>query len=107
MSRSATGTMTLYPCPHCGVRTISVIRRLFLGPAMPMRCSVCHRDVGVPWSSVLVMAPFLVLMCGLMLAFHPSWNLAAPAKWLLAALAVLSFVSSSVIWLRWVPLIKR
>lgn len=55
-----------YACPHCGEKTISLWRRLFLGPALPTRCSACQQRVGVSWSMT-----WIGLVVGLMaVALH-------------------------------------
>lgn len=42
----------MYACPHCKNPGISMLRRAFLGPAMPATCSVCGAKVGVAFKSV-------------------------------------------------------
>jgi hypothetical protein len=45
-------------CPYCGKHGIPVLRKAFLGPAVPTRCNQCGRLVGVPWSSFVAYLPF-------------------------------------------------
>jgi hypothetical protein len=50
----------MHACPHCNQPGISVLRRAFLGPAIPATCVACGRDVGVPWGkSLIALSPFL------------------------------------------------
>ena len=85
-------------CPHCGEEAISVLRKLFLGPALPARCRRCGHKVGVPYSSLLAMVPFLG---GIFLAGSVG---SVPVQ---AALAIGGFLAMSFIHLNWIPLEPR
>jgi hypothetical protein len=91
-------TMSDLECPHCGKPGISVFRKLCLGPAMPATCKVCGKKVGVPYSSMLVVAPFIVAIVA---------TAAVEPLALKAALWIVGFVVMAVIYMRWVPLEPR
>ena len=97
-------------CPHCGERGLSLGQKLCLGPARATECSSCGEGISVPWSSMLVLAPVLLIML-----VTPLWltgNLSVEKRLLvgpfvtglavLLGLAAITFVA----WTRWVPLIK-
>jgi hypothetical protein len=79
--------MYRYKCPHCGRSTISWLRKMCLGPALPATCSSCGGKVGVPYTTMLVGIPLVVCL------MSPLW---LPA-----------FVVTIVIWTFLVPLEKR
>lgn len=83
--------MHKYTCPHCGRSTISWLRKMFLGPALPATCSSCNKKVGVPYTAMLAGIPLFVCF------IFPF----SPFLWLLG------FVVTAVIWTFWVPLEKR
>jgi hypothetical protein len=88
--------MAMHACPHCGGPGITTLRRNSLGPAFPATCRSCGRKIGVPWSSMLAMLPFLL---GILAApLLPG----IPFLVLPAAGAVAMFF----LW-RYVPLVKR
>lgn len=88
--------MSMHPCPHCGGPGITTFRRYSLGPAVPATCHSCGRKIGVPWSSMLAMLPFLLGMAAA--PFLPGvFMLLAP---------VVGIVAMFVLWRR-VPLEKR
>jgi type IV secretory pathway VirB3-like protein len=52
----------MFKCPHCGNPSISLIRKLCLGPARPTSCKVCKHKVGVPMkTAMLIGIPYLIL----------------------------------------------
>ena len=71
---------------------------MFLGPAVPATCKACRRKVGVPYSSVWTVLPFLVAM---ILALFADSILMAGVLW------GLGFAAMSLCHLNFVPLIKR
>jgi len=52
--------MVKQQCPHCGQNGITELRRLCLGPALPAKCTECGRKIGVPYWSLLTLAPIFV-----------------------------------------------
>jgi hypothetical protein len=91
-----------YPCPHCQKVTISLWRRLCLGPAWPATCSACGKRVGVPWWSLWLVLLFSLAGYGLGL------SLMGRGKPILVLVVVVTiFFPLCVAWVRWVPLIKR
>ena len=55
----------MYICPHCNQPGLSVVRRAFLGPALPTKCTSCGQLIGVPWArSAVAVAPFLLGIAG-------------------------------------------
>ncbi len=59
----------MYPCPHCNQPGLSVLRRAFLGPAIPATCTSCGQKIGVPWTrSLIAVVPFVLGMLGADLA---------------------------------------
>lgn len=50
-------------CPCCGEDSISLLRRLSLGPAFPARCKSCNRKIGVSYKGTLLsMAPYFAAL---------------------------------------------
>ncbi len=90
--------MSNLDCPHCGKRGISVMRKMFLGPALPATCKACGKKVGVPYIAMLAVIPFLVGIVGS--AFVEPFALKA-------ALWVGGGVVMGVCHMRWVPLEPR
>ena len=86
--RDKIGTMQKLTCPHCKKPGISVIRKTFLGPVLPARCSICHNRVGVSikWSALVILVYAAVLLSSPLLAL------------LFLPLAIFVYV-------KWVPLI--
>jgi endogenous inhibitor of DNA gyrase (YacG/DUF329 family) len=52
----------MYKCPHCGKPGIPVWRKLCMGPIISANCKQCGREVGVPYSSILYILPFMAAM---------------------------------------------
>lgn len=92
-----------YPCPHCGHRTITLWRRLSLGPARPAVCSDCGSGVGVPWSS-LWLIPLAVIVPRVAIVVIPGSDGSLGAH---LAAAAISLVVCLAIWFRFVPLVKQ
>jgi hypothetical protein len=91
--------MVRYTCPHCGEAGISGLRKVFLGPAIPAHCSLCGGAVGVPWWSLLTLAPWFA---AILLA--PLVRGSGIASFWLGAIGALVSVSLCEIL---VPLVKR
>lgn len=53
-------------CPHCGERTISPMKKLFMGPIFDHRCAACGKRWGISHWSValagLVVAGYFAFM---------------------------------------------
>lgn len=98
-------TAARYPCPHCGLRTISWGRKLFMGPATNVRCAACGGEVGVPWFSFWVALGF-----GILVVFGLRWanSIADIVSRVLMSFAIVILVGGfSFAWVRWIPLEKR
>jgi len=89
----------MYKCPHCGKPGISVWRKLFLGPLVPTTCKQCGREVGVPYSSVFMILPFMAAMALVIIYVDPV--AIKVAVW--AALAIIMIV----VYLKYIPLIPK
>lgn len=86
-------------CPHCEKPGISVLRKLFLGPALPATCKACGKKVGVPYTaSLMANTPFLA-------AFVASFFVESFV--FKAALWVAGIIVVTIIEIRWVPLEPR
>jgi hypothetical protein len=53
--------MTKLTCPWCEKPAISVLRKMWLGPALSTKCRNCGRPIGVPYTSMLALIPFIGL----------------------------------------------
>ena len=85
-------------CPHCGKPGISVMRKMWLGPAIPATCQACGKKVGVPYIAMLAAIPFVVAIVGA--AFADPFALKA-------VLWVGGFLVMAILHMRWVPLEPR
>jgi Flp pilus assembly protein TadB len=47
-------------CPHCRKAALPTWRKLMLGPAWRVGCQNCGGKVGVAWTSMWTIIPFLV-----------------------------------------------
>lgn len=99
--------MTTYPCPHCGQRSISLKRRLSIGPARPVVCTACGGRVGVPWGTLWLIPLSLGVAQGTRLAvvgFSPAFQ-----DYLMGAGVglVVGTVFFLWMWVRWVQLVKQ
>lgn len=46
-------------CPYCGEGAVAPLRKMVLGPAIPVSCEACGGKVGVPlFSALLAFIPF-------------------------------------------------
>lgn len=89
----------MYACPHCNNPGISMLRRAFLGTAIPATCTSCGAKVGVPLGKSAV--AFLPCLLAMVAARHlPTFTLAAIA-WLVGAAAMF------ILWFTFVPLVKK
>ena len=89
--------MSKLDCPHCGKPGISIMRKMFLGPAVPATCQACGEKIGVPYTAMLAGLPFLAAVV-VTLSSPFGWKVAA---WTGGALAM------SAIHYWWVPLERR
>lgn len=90
--------MSKLNCPHCGSPATSILRKMYLGPAVPATCKACGKKVGVPWAAMLAFIPFFAAI--LASAYTEQFAFKA-------ALWVGGFIAMSIIHLRWVPLEPR
>ena len=89
--------MSKLACPYCGKPGISVIRKMFLGPAVPATCKACGEKIGVPYAAMFAGVPFVAAV--LVTISSPFWLKAT--LWTLGALMM------SAIHYWWVPLQRR
>jgi hypothetical protein len=89
----------MYKCPHCGKPGIPVWRKLFLGPLVPTTCKECGREVGVPYSSMLLVIPFIIAMALAMMYLDS-------VMWKVVILVILTLIMSG-IYLKYIPLIPK
>jgi len=86
-------------CPHCERHGITLLRKLFLGPAVPATCKECGRKIGVPYVySLLAFIPGVVAIFGL--GFVDPFAIKA-------AILVGGVVVVSLLQVYWVPLARR
>ena len=90
--------MNKLTCPHCGKPGISVLRKMFLGPAVRTACKTCGEKVGVPWISMLGSIPAFVAVAAISLA--ESYEVKGVI--LLVTVVLLAIAN-----LLWVPLERR
>ncbi|KGQ20390.1 hypothetical protein LF41_927 [Lysobacter dokdonensis DS-58] len=63
-------------CPHCNERTISPIKKLFLGPIFEHRCPSCRKHWGISQWSVVVAAVAAASYFGFLMVANPSRQVA-------------------------------
>ena len=85
-------------CPYCGKPALSLWRKLYAGPAIPLPCRNCGRSVGVSWSSMIAYVPFAMSV----LATLAVGSLAEKGAIILAG-----FVAMSVIHVLFAPMVRR
>ena len=90
--------MTRLDCPHCRKPGISRMRKMFLGPVVSATCRICGKKVGVAYTAMLAVIPFLAAI--VFSAFVESFLLKA-------ALWVGGFITTSAVHMRWVTLQAR
>lgn len=90
--------MNKLDCPHCGKPGISILRKMCLGPAVPAKCELCGKKVGVPYTSMLATIPFVAAILASALIEPFVFK---------AALWVGGFVMTTFIHMRWTPLESR
>jgi hypothetical protein len=89
----------VYACPHCNKPGISMLRRAFLGPAIPATCNVCGGKVGVPYGrSFVAVAPFMAAIL---------FGVFAPNPALLVLALVVGAVAMFALFFKFVPLVKK
>lgn len=97
-----------YECPHCRGPTISLWRKLCLGPAAPTVCSKCGGRVGVPWVSLWISLPMGAVGTSVAMLLGPARrSMTGPSRALVVILLAGVVGLLMVVWLRKVPLIKR
>ena len=96
----------MYACPHCGQPGITRRRKSWLGPAIPTHCRACGKAVGVPYGkSFIANIPLfagMILSYWLVVQFETIWSICVSVP-----IVAVGFAISLVIYLRWVPLIRR
>ncbi len=93
----------MYNCPICNQPGIPVWRKLMLGPALPTTCRQCGKKVGVPWSSMLSVVPFLF---AIIFSYYAFFFTNIDLIWLFTAL-VLSIIIMFFAYIKWIPLIPK
>ena len=91
--------MNMHICPHCQMPGISGLRRAFLGPGLPAKCSQCGKKVSVPYWSILTIVPMLAGFLGAPLVTDNSF--------IAAGLAMYCTATTFTLWAALVPLEKR
>ncbi len=87
-------------CPHCGEKSISVLQKVFVGPASTIGCRFCKKRSSVPMFSTLLFLPLYVLFASFPILSEWPWKYALP--WYLAAILVTGYIQ-----VKWIPLQKR
>jgi len=86
-------------CPHCSLRALSPARKMLLGPAATLQCRACGLRVGVePVRAYASFLPCLAVVLGVR-ALHDVESMIAAG--------VTALVLTFVLYLQWVPLVKR
>jgi len=85
-------------CPHCGKPSISIFRKLWLGPAIPATCNECTKKVGVPYTALLALIPLIVA--------YPLSGMVEPFIFK-AIIGASGLFITSIIYIYWVPLEAR
>jgi hypothetical protein len=95
--------LIMFKCPICHKPGIPTWRKLCLGPALPTKCRECGKKVGVPYSSMLAVVPFVV-------AILISWYIFLYTDYSLLYI-LLSLIIGNIImfflYLKWVTLIPK
>lgn len=89
--------MKAFACPHCRRESITPLQKWSTGPLLPTTCKACGGKVGVPFTTLLWMTPFFASI--LLLEHSPLW-ISLPAMGA-------AFLVSSLLMLRFTPLVKR
>lgn len=87
--------MTKLNCPHCGNPTISILRKMCLGPAIPTTCKACGKKVGVPYIAILAIIPLFLAILISTFVVSPAFKIAI---WIAGG------VIMGIIYIKWVPL---
>ncbi len=88
----------MYQCPYCGQPAISVLRKTFLGPGVPVACQACQKSVAVTYSAWLKAAvPGAIVMIAAL--FFDS-------DLLVYGLSMVGLALMIGLHLLWVPLVK-
>ena len=69
-----------------------------MGPGLPITCTVCRREVGMPYVAILAGIPFVAALYGSLLVQSPA---------LKATLLIGGFLAMAVVHLKWAPLEPR
>ena len=85
-------------CPHCGKPGLSILRKMCLGPAVPAKCKVCGKKVGVPYTTMLAIIPFIAAILASALVEPFAFK---------AGLLIGGFGAMTFIHMRWIPLEPR
>ncbi len=89
----------MFLCPHCNKPGITLIRKLFLGPALPATCKSCHKKVGVPYLSTFLACTPIIIAIFVYDYFD---------TFLLKGIILLSaYIIMTIITIKWVPLIPK
>ncbi|MCJ8325100.1 MAG: hypothetical protein HRU29_08900 [Rhizobiales bacterium] len=49
-------------CPSCGGKGMSLFRRLILSPGAPGICQTCGKKIGISYTAILCLVPFLAAL---------------------------------------------
>lgn len=107
-------TATAFACPACGQPSLSIWRKLSLGPTRSFACPSCGSRLSVPWLPFAALMLFGQPACVILalLAAGPLLRVAGPVSMTTAAsgfllLPMFFLILLTWIYLRWTPLIMK
>jgi hypothetical protein len=89
--------MAKLTCPYCNEIGLSSFRKSWLGPAFSVKCKKCGKKIGVPYAKALIacVPMFVAIILSSILKFNLYFGL------------LIAFFISGIIYLRWVPIVKK
>ena len=90
----------MFKCPHCGERTVSPFKKLFLGPMFENRCDSCEKHWGISRLSV----PAVAVVVGCYFAFL---TFAHPSRLLAQAGGVVALLCAGAVLVFLVPVVRK
>ena len=85
-------------CPICHKQGIPTWRKFCMGSAVPTKCKQCSKKVGVPYSAMLAVVPFII-------AILIAWFI--PNLILKGIIIVTGIIIMSIFHMKYVPLISK
>jgi len=93
----------MFECPICHNPGIPTWRKFFLGPAVHTKCRQCGRKVGVPYSSMFAVLPFIIsILISLYIFLYTEYSF----LWII----LVNIMGISIMFIlhwKWVPLIPK